>query len=247
VPASNSSDFIVRVARRISARRRELALSQEALAALLGIAVKNVQRLESGRQNLSLRTLERVASALETSPEALLAGRAEAEQAADSRPLERLERAGFAVRPATTRGRRPASAVPVTTLRAAAGALGGAARLIEVLGWAVVRAHGAPPEGQFVAEVQGSSMSPLIPPNALCLFGPPGPGLADGRVLLVAHEELVDDDLGGPYALKRVRAPGGARAGARVVLESVNPDYAPIEVEGADLRIIAELVRVLVR
>ncbi|MBK7402869.1 MAG: helix-turn-helix transcriptional regulator [Myxococcales bacterium] len=56
------------MARRIAALRQELGLTQEELASKLGIAHKNVQRLESGRQNLTLQTLARVAKVLEVTP-----------------------------------------------------------------------------------------------------------------------------------------------------------------------------------
>ncbi len=54
-------DLVHRVARRISEVRNELGITQEALAAQLDIATKNVQRIESGRQNLTLTSIEKVA------------------------------------------------------------------------------------------------------------------------------------------------------------------------------------------
>jgi transcriptional regulator with XRE-family HTH domain len=44
------------------------------MAVALGIDVRNVQRLESGRANLTLATLERVAGALGVEPWELLRG-----------------------------------------------------------------------------------------------------------------------------------------------------------------------------
>ncbi|MBX3199468.1 MAG: helix-turn-helix domain-containing protein [Labilithrix sp.] len=244
------SNLAYRVARRIAARRVERGLSQEAFAVLLDIAVKNVQRIESGRQNLSLATIERIASVLEVSPEALVAGEesTSVSSAASQSPLRRLEEAGFDVRWPTVRGRRSPSAIPVTTLRAAAGRLTGAASAIEVLGWVALPRRGVPPEGQFVAEVLGASMEPAIPSGALCLFGPAGPPPLVGRTLLVAHEALADAELGGPYALKRVRSVRRRRGGGvHVVLESMNPAFEPIAIDAAEgeLRVVAELMRVL--
>lgn len=241
-----------RVARRIAARRVERGLSQENLAALLDIAVKNVQRIESGRQNLSLATLERIASALEIAPEPLIAGSWRAESGASNGevgPLERLREAGYQVRGATVRGRRSPASVPVTTLSAAAGRPAGDARAIEVLGWVVLPRRGPSPSGQFVAEVSGTSMEPAIPSQSLCLFGPAGPPPLAGRTLLIAHEHLADAELGGPYALKRVRSVRRRRdGGVRVVLESNNPAFPPIEIDAdaeGELRVVAELVRIL--
>jgi transcriptional regulator with XRE-family HTH domain len=238
---SSSATLVARVAQRIAARRRERGLSQEGLAALLDIAVKNVQRIESGKQNLTLATLERIAEALEIAPERLLAGPA-SRTAREPNALDRLREAGFTVRRATERGRRSARSVPVMTLRAAAGRLDGTAKAIETMGWVEIPQRSTPAEGHFVAEVRGASMSPKVPAGALCLFGPPHPPPLGSRVLLVAHETLHDGDLGGPYALKRVRQRRG-----RVVLESINPAFPPIEIdsEEGELRIVAELVRVL--
>lgn len=131
-------DLVHRVARRIAARRRELNLTQEAFAAVLGIATKNVQRIESGKQNLSLETLQRIATALETTPEQLLAGSAPVPGPRLPRALARLARAGFSVRSTMDRGRRPRNAVPVMTLRAAAGRPAGSTRAVDVLGWTLL-------------------------------------------------------------------------------------------------------------
>lgn len=265
MPASSSPDFVHRVARRIAQRRTALGLSQEGLAALLDIAVKNVQRVESGKQNLSLRTLERIATALETSPERLaseaVGGHPGAAHVTDEeearhrregarRPgaLERLRLAGHAVRPATARGRRPSGAVPVTTLHAAAGKLEGSARAVEVAGWVMLtdRARASPGD-RFVAEVIGASMAPSVPSGALCLFRPAGPEPMDGRTFLVAHEAFADDALGGPYALKRLRLRRDRRGSRLLVLESTNPHFPPLVVnlERDEVRVIAELERVL--
>lgn len=68
--ARPTGDFVHRVARRMAKLRSERGLTQEQLAAALDFATKNVQRMESGKQNLSLRTIEKVAAALLVDPEA---------------------------------------------------------------------------------------------------------------------------------------------------------------------------------
>lgn len=248
--ARGLDDLVHRVARRIAAVRRERGLSQESFAELLGIAVKNLQRIESGKQNLSLATIERICGALDVPAEALFTGTSSPiGRPPAPRVLERLAGAGYRVRSAIERGRRPAHAVPVTTLRAAGGHLGGTARAVDVLGWVALPRTGPAPEGQFVAEVHGASMEPNIRSGAVCLFERPGPPPLRRRVLLVAHAAIADDELGGPYALKRVKATRELADGrTRVMLESFNPAYPPIIVDTYDgeLRIVAELVRVLV-
>jgi transcriptional regulator with XRE-family HTH domain len=67
-------DFLRRVAKRIVVERRAARMTQEQLAELLGTATRNVQRIESGAQNLTLITLSRVARALRVRPEQLIAG-----------------------------------------------------------------------------------------------------------------------------------------------------------------------------
>lgn len=238
-------DVVLQVARRIAGRRREKHLTQEAFATLLGIATKNVQRIESGKQNLSLETLARIAAALDTTVAGLLSGPS-ATAPTLPRALLRLKRAGYVVRAASERGRRPEQAVPVTTLRAAAGHLDRAGRVTEHIGWVNLGPDAA--RGRFVAEIEGRSMAPRIRSGSLCLFERAVGTPRRGTIVLVTVPGLVDDDLA-HYALKRI---GSIRHlsddRTRVVLESINPRVAPIVVEtheDDDLRIVAELVRVL--
>lgn len=58
---------------RISKRRQELGLSQRAFAEQLGMQAANVSRIESGEQNVTIRTLCKVAEALEMRVEELIA------------------------------------------------------------------------------------------------------------------------------------------------------------------------------
>jgi HTH-type transcriptional regulator/antitoxin HipB len=63
---------VARVAKRIAQRRRDAGMTQEDLADSLNTAVRNVQRMESGAQNLTLGTLARIAKALGVEPEDLI-------------------------------------------------------------------------------------------------------------------------------------------------------------------------------
>jgi transcriptional regulator with XRE-family HTH domain len=63
--------LVKRVAQRVAAIRRAQGVTQEQLAERLGTAPRNIQRIEAG-QNLTLRTLERVAEALGVDPIDLL-------------------------------------------------------------------------------------------------------------------------------------------------------------------------------
>ena len=53
-------------------RRKGLGLTQEDVADRLGLVTRQYQKLESGQVNVTLRTLCRIAAALETSVSALL-------------------------------------------------------------------------------------------------------------------------------------------------------------------------------
>lgn len=52
------------VGRKIAELRRGLGLTQEDLAERLGMPIKNLQRIERGLQNLTIRTLVRMAAAV---------------------------------------------------------------------------------------------------------------------------------------------------------------------------------------
>lgn len=60
------------VGRRLAELRRDLGLTQEQLAERLRMEANNLQRIELGMQNLTLRTLVRLANELDVKPGALL-------------------------------------------------------------------------------------------------------------------------------------------------------------------------------
>ncbi|MFT3775344.1 MAG: helix-turn-helix transcriptional regulator [Minicystis sp.] len=66
--------FLSQLGVRIVRRREELGLTQRSLAAKLGMAQGNVNRIEYGRQNLTIRTVFRLAEALEMPVAELLSG-----------------------------------------------------------------------------------------------------------------------------------------------------------------------------
>jgi transcriptional regulator with XRE-family HTH domain len=68
-----AADLLVRsVGRRIRDLRKERGLTHAEFGRRLGIAWRNVQRIESGRQNLTLRTLHAIAVVLGVEVRALL-------------------------------------------------------------------------------------------------------------------------------------------------------------------------------
>jgi transcriptional regulator with XRE-family HTH domain len=59
---------------RVLRRRQDLGLSQKELADRLGIAQTNVARIEHGKQNLTVRTLIKLAEALDMTAAELFVG-----------------------------------------------------------------------------------------------------------------------------------------------------------------------------
>lgn len=60
------------VGRRVAELRRAQGRTQRALAEVLGVSVQYVQRIEQGRENLTLRSLAELAIALDAPASALL-------------------------------------------------------------------------------------------------------------------------------------------------------------------------------
>lgn len=233
---------MVRVARRIATVRTAKGLTQEALAQRLGIATKNLQRVESGRQNLTLRTLDAVAVALGVDAGELVA-LADA-PTADERFVA-LAEAGVVVLPADAPA--PKNAVPVYSLAAAAAHLAGDA--VERLAWAVVPGRAASGAGRrFLAQTAGRSMDPPIPEGAWCLFDAGLSGPIEGCVALVHHRDLRAPETHGPYAVRRIGGVEVTAAGVVVRLEALAARGRPLRVRlGAldELRALAALVRVV--
>lgn len=107
----------------------------------------------------------------------------------------------------------------------------------------------------FVAKVEGESMNRRIPNGSWCLFRLFPEGTRQGKVVLVQHREIYDDETGGHYTIKvyeseKIEGPDGSWRHNRIILkpDSNIPDYQPIELAGEQseqLNVIAELVAVL--
>lgn len=72
MPADAGRALLGRVGRRVAEVRSEAGLTQETLAERLEVALTYVARIEQGRQNVTLRSLARVAEALGVDPRVLL-------------------------------------------------------------------------------------------------------------------------------------------------------------------------------
>lgn len=194
------------------------------LAERLGTATRNLQRIESGRQNLTLETIERIAAALGVDPCALLPGTPEG-------PLT-----------VGADGRTP-RVVPVIDLRAVAGLLHEPRSVTVEGGWVI----DAPAGGTlFVARIEGDSMEPAVPSGSFALFEAPAGPVDAGAVVLWQVRKADAPDDGGSYLLKRF----GERLADRneVTLRSINRRH-PTQFHSVhspdDLRAVARFVRVV--
>lgn len=209
----------------MAALRKRQELTQDETARRLEIALRNYQRMESGRQNLTLQTIEKVARALAVSPLEVIT-------VPEDRPSSNL----FIV-PALDE--EVPQAVPVFDLDVAAGyARNG--RTAGALGWTLLTR----PERlrrAFVAQVTGRSMEPLIPSGSWCLFSAADGAAHDGQIGLFEVGERGGPDDGGRYVVKRLRIDRGTWT-----LHSVNRTFSPIALGPEDeVRVVAVWVGVV--
>jgi SOS-response transcriptional repressor LexA len=127
--------------------------------------------------------------------------------------------------------------LPLYSARAAAGKFGEAME-VEPEGWVE-----APPglrlsEDMFVAHVTGRSMEPKIPDGSECIFKANPAGSRTGRLVLVENFGEAGENR---YTIKRYR-----RAGDKVILEPLNPEFPAWELDPEGrIRVLAEFVEVL--
>lgn len=250
VPRFASSALTPMIARRIAETRVSMGLTQQALAQRLSIDPKNVQRIEAGRTDFKLSTIESVAEALGVDPLGWFSPRGQ--PTARSAPAGKLDfdalvAAGYAI--VGPEQRAPTGAVPITTLRSAASHLSHGQH-VEVLGWLRMRGRSvSSPSQRFVAQVDGRAMEPDLPEGSFCLFEHPMRGDPQGRIVLVQMRGTQDPETGASHAVKRL---GGVRATSQgrleVRLESINPAFAPYALpldDPGSLNVVAGFVRAL--
>jgi hypothetical protein len=178
--------------------------------------------MESGRQNLTLQTIEKVARALGVSAREVIA-------IPEDRPSSTLHIVA-------AHDDDVPHAVPVFDLDAAAG-YARSGRTAGALGWTLLPGHSR--EGHcFVAQVTGASMEPLIPSGSWCLFSA-ADSAHDGQIALFELGGRARPDDGGSYVVKRLRRDHGAAA-----LHSINRTFAPFVVD-EDVRVVALWVGVV--
>ena len=227
--ANREDEFVARVGRRLGALRAERGLKQQQVADRLEGALKNLQRIEGGRQNLTLRTIFRVTRALGVAPEAAVV---------EGALGEFLKVEPGAIKSASPLAPRP---VPVFRIEAAAG-FARDGQLAEVVGWAILPQ--AVDERHFICRVEGDSMQPDVPSGSWNLFKRTIELPTPGKVVLV---ELDQFEVGGRYVVKRLDRLERRKGVLKLVLSSRNADYAPLTLESSPttLRVLAEHVAVI--
>jgi len=200
-----------------------------------------VQEVEGGRENLTIRTLARIAEELDARPASLLR-QPMSQEAGRGRPPKAVERPFREIEPA------PAdlyqTCVPLVTLEAAAGPLD-LVRSIEVSAWVVPRTRSRITAGMFVARVVGSSMEPTIPRGAWALFRSPPRSDPRGRVVLLQRRDPDDPDDAGAYVVKKLEPV--PRSSSRVRLRSADRSRPTpvVDLRDPSWRVVADLVEVL--
>jgi len=160
-------------------------------------------------------------------------------------PFRRLGRA-------PKREERYTTAVPLLTLKAAAGAFG-ETQEVAFDEWVALANPPTLRKGMFLAQVMGRSMEPEIPDGSYCLFRFGPTGSREGKVVLVELHGYSDPESGGGYTVKRyhsekVKDEDGGWRHARIFLRPANPAYEPIVLEAEDegeVKVVADLVKVL--
>ena len=139
--------------------------------------------------------------------------------------------------------------LPLTSCQAAAGHLGEQLGLDEIKEWIAVPAtlRNVNPD-MFVARVTGHSMEPVIPANSLCVFRQNVTGSRGGRKLLI--EKFGEFDEATRFTIKVYRSEkkqqsDGEWEHSKIMLEPLNPEYSPWELEPGQFRVVGEFVAVL--
>jgi type III restriction enzyme len=142
--------------------------------------------------------------------------------------------------------------LPVYSLEAAAGKFGGGFEVSEE-GWIKVGIRRKLNEKMFVAKVVGHSMEPLILDGSYCVFMRDIVGSRQGKIVLVQHHDIADEETGGSYTVKKYKSEkryekDGTWYHEKIILEPLNKEFEPIVlrdcIEG-EFKVIGEFVAAL--
>lgn len=232
----------------VRALRQGKGLTREQFGELLETDAKNIYRLESGTENLTLLRAERIARALAVSLAELL-------QAPEPAPtwLDELRTLGWRPWAAAPDEMRPSqsagSARGIAVLELRPQARPGLAQAApHQLGWAKPPPGRKPSAaGTFLAQVQGDSMAPRLTNGSWCLFT----GHFSAADLLGADVLVAERDAGDllRWMVKRAQSVSVDEDGTTTIgLRSLNPTYPLRNIrltDDGEAQIVAVLCEVL--
>ncbi len=139
----------------------------------------------------------------------------------------------------------PARAIPLYTLRAAAGKFGEDMEQ-EPERW-IEAPHAIAGGGAYALHIRGRSMEPLVPDGSIAVFRPIT-GTRQGRRVLVWRR--ASSESGGEFTLKvyrsRKRTDEEGWQHESITLDPLNPEYEPVVLDaGAEYRVLGEFLAVL--
>ncbi|MCX5870519.1 MAG: DUF2075 domain-containing protein [Deltaproteobacteria bacterium] len=144
--------------------------------------------------------------------------------------------------------------VPLYDLKAAAGQFSDEQQISDK-DWVELPDIFRPQRSLFVIQVVGESMNRRIPSGSWCLFKKIPAGSRQGKVVLVQHREISDNDTGGHYAVKiydskKIIHEDGTWQHTSIILrpDTTATGYEPVvldERQSEELQVIGEFVVVL--
>jgi DUF2075 family protein/predicted GIY-YIG superfamily endonuclease/SOS-response transcriptional repressor LexA len=145
------------------------------------------------------------------------------------------------------------NAVPLYDLIAAAGSFS-EQQQADIQDWIVLPDGERADKNLFACKVQGESMNRIIPNGAVCLFRTDQGGSRNGKIVLVEHSDILDDDSGSHYTVKEYEsikaenADGWAHKTILLKPRSSDPSFETIVLSEDDVsryRVVGEFLRVL--
>lgn len=119
------------------------------------------------------------------------------------------------------------NAIPLYGLDVAAGGFGEPQNIDEVE-WIALPESCPPSRDLFACRVVGESMNRVIPNGSICLFRRDPGGSRNGKIVLVEHSDIYDDDTGSCYTVKEYRSKkvqdGGSWRHESINLKPVSTD-----------------------
>ena len=144
--------------------------------------------------------------------------------------------------------------VPLYDLKAAAGQFSDEQQISD-RDWVELPDIFRPQRSLFVIQVIGESMNRRIPSGSWCLFKKIPAGSRQGKVVLVQHREISDNDTGGHYTVKiydskKIIHEDGTWQHTSIILrpDTTASGYEPIvigEIQSEELQVVGEFVAVL--